>query len=39
LHAPIVETPNDENGTGMRTFIIRDLHRYYVAVNEARQSL
>jgi catechol 2,3-dioxygenase-like lactoylglutathione lyase family enzyme len=36
MGASIEEPPNDDNGTRMRTFVIRDFDRYYVAVNEAR---
>lgn len=34
--ASVEEEPNRDNGTGMRTFVIRDLDGYHVAVNEAR---
>ena len=36
LDAAIEESPNDDNGTGMRALVIRDPDGYYVAVNEAR---
>ncbi len=36
LDAAIEESPNNDNGTGMRAFVIRDPDGYYVAVNEAR---
>ena len=36
LGAPIEDSPNTNNGTGMRAFVVRDLDGYYVAVNEAR---
>ncbi|MEW5978913.1 MAG: VOC family protein [Acidobacteriota bacterium] len=32
----IEETPNTDNGTLMRAFIVRDPDGYYVAVNETR---
>ena len=34
LGAVIEETPNADNGTGMRAFVVRDPDGYYVAVNE-----
>lgn len=36
MSATVHETPNTDNGTGMRAFVIRDPDGYYVAVNEAR---
>jgi catechol 2,3-dioxygenase-like lactoylglutathione lyase family enzyme len=36
LGATIDESPNSDNGTGMRAFVLRDLDGYYVAVNEPR---
>lgn len=36
LDAEIPESPNTDNGTGMRAFVIRDPDGYYVTVNEAR---
>ena len=36
LDAATEESPNNDNGTGMRAFVIRDPDGYYVAVNEAR---
>lgn len=36
LGGPIEESPNTDNGTLMRAFVIRDPDGYYVAVNEAR---
>ena len=36
LGATIHESPNTDNGTGMRAFTVRDLDGYYVTVNEAR---
>ena len=36
LDAAIEESPNNDNGTGMRAFVVRDPDGYYVAVNEAR---
>ncbi len=36
LGAAIGERPNDDNGTFMRAFVVRDPDGYYVAVNEAR---
>lgn len=36
LGAVIDESPNANNGTGMRAFVVRDPDGYYVAVNEAR---
>jgi catechol 2,3-dioxygenase-like lactoylglutathione lyase family enzyme len=36
LAAPIEESPNTDNGTFMRAFVIRDPDGYYVAVNETR---
>lgn len=38
LEAPIEESPNTDNGTGMRAFVVRDPDGYYVAVNEAWDS-
>lgn len=35
LGATIHESPNTDNGTGMRAFVVRDPDGYYVAVNEA----
>ncbi len=37
LAATIHESPNTDNGTGMRAFLVRDPDGYYVAVNEARK--
>ena len=37
LDAPIVESPNTDNGTGMRAFVVRDLDGYYVTINELRE--
>ncbi len=34
LDSPIEESPNDNNGTGMRAFVIVDPDGYHVAVNE-----
>ncbi len=36
LGAPIEESPNTNNGTGMRAFVVRDPDGYYVAINDAR---
>ena len=36
LDATILESPNTNNGTGRRAFVVRDLDGYYVTVNEAR---
>lgn len=36
LGTAIEESPNTDNGTGMRAFVVRDPDGYYVAVNEAR---
>ncbi len=36
LGAEIVESPNTNNGTGMRAFMLSDPDGYYVVVNEAR---
>ncbi len=36
LGAAIEESPNTDNGTLMRAFVVRDPDGYYVAVNEAR---
>jgi catechol 2,3-dioxygenase-like lactoylglutathione lyase family enzyme len=36
LGASIVETPNNDNGTSRRAFVVRDPDGYHVAVNEAR---
>lgn len=36
LEATLLESPNTNNGTGMRAFTVRDPDGYYVAVNEAR---
>ncbi len=32
----MIESPNTDNGTGMRAFVVSDPDGYYVAVNEAR---
>jgi len=37
MGAVVEETPNTDNGTGMRAFVVRDPDGYYVAVNEARR--
>ena len=37
LGATVEESPNTNNGTGMRAFTIREPDGYYVAVNEARR--
>jgi hypothetical protein len=37
LGTRIEETPNSNNGTGMRAFVVRDPDGYYVTVNEARE--
>ena len=37
LRALVEEEPDTDNGTGMRTFVIRGLDGYHVAVNEARR--
>lgn len=34
LGAPIDESPNTDNGTGRRAFVVRDLDGYRVAINE-----
>jgi uncharacterized glyoxalase superfamily protein PhnB len=39
LGARIEESPNTNNGTGMRAFMLRDPDGYYIVVNEARTSL
>lgn len=36
LGAAIEESPNTDNGTFMRAFVVRDPDGYYVAVNETR---
>lgn len=36
LGATVHESPNVDNGTGMRAFVVRDPDGYYVTVNEAR---
>ena len=36
MGATIDETPNTDNGTGMRAFVLRDPDGYYVTVNEVR---
>ncbi|MEJ2237072.1 MAG: VOC family protein [Gemmatimonadales bacterium] len=36
MGATIDESPNTDNGTGMRAFVVRDPEGYYVTVNEAR---
>jgi catechol 2,3-dioxygenase-like lactoylglutathione lyase family enzyme len=38
LGAPIHESPNKNNGTGMLAFVVRDPDGYYVTVNEARDA-
>ncbi len=35
--AAIDESPNTDNGTGLRAFVVHDLDGYYVAINEARE--
>jgi catechol 2,3-dioxygenase-like lactoylglutathione lyase family enzyme len=35
LGATICESPNTDNGTGMRAFVVQDLDGYYVTVNES----
>ena len=35
LNAPVHESPNTDNGTGMRAFMLRDPDGYFVAINEA----
>jgi catechol 2,3-dioxygenase-like lactoylglutathione lyase family enzyme len=37
IGAAIEESPNDDNGTRLRAFVVRDPDGYYVAVNEARR--
>jgi catechol 2,3-dioxygenase-like lactoylglutathione lyase family enzyme len=37
LGAAIEESPNTDNGTGMRAFVVRDPDGYHVAINEARK--
>lgn len=39
LGANVVETPNRDNGTGMRAFMVRDLDGYFVVINEERRRL
>jgi catechol 2,3-dioxygenase-like lactoylglutathione lyase family enzyme len=34
LGGTIIETPNNDNGTSMRAFVVRDPDGYHVAVNE-----
>ena len=34
LGASVIETPNNDNGTSMRAFVVRDPDGYHVAVNE-----
>jgi catechol 2,3-dioxygenase-like lactoylglutathione lyase family enzyme len=36
MDATVHESPNTDNGTGMRAFVVRDPDGYYVTVNEAR---
>jgi catechol 2,3-dioxygenase-like lactoylglutathione lyase family enzyme len=36
MGAAIDESPNTNNGTGTRAFVVRDPDGYYVTVNEAR---
>lgn len=36
LSPNVHESPNTNNGTGMRAFVVRDPDGYYVTVNEAR---
>jgi predicted enzyme related to lactoylglutathione lyase len=38
LDSPIVESPSNDNGTGMRAFVILDPDGYHVAVNERRRA-
>lgn len=35
LDVEIVESPNTDNGTGLRAFMIRDPDGYYVVINDA----
>lgn len=37
LAATVQESPNTDNGTGMRAFVVSDPDGYYVTVNEARE--
>lgn len=37
MAATIHESPNADNGTGMRAFVVRDPDGYYVAINETRR--
>jgi catechol 2,3-dioxygenase-like lactoylglutathione lyase family enzyme len=37
LGASIIEPPNEDNGTSMRAFVVRDPDGYHVAVNETRR--
>jgi predicted enzyme related to lactoylglutathione lyase len=34
LGASIIETPNNDNGTSMRAFVVCDPDGYHVAINE-----
>jgi hypothetical protein len=36
LGTRIEETPNTDNGTGVRAFVIQDPDGYHVAINESR---
>ena len=38
LGATVHEPPNQDNGTGMRAFVVRDPDGYYVAINQARDN-
>jgi uncharacterized glyoxalase superfamily protein PhnB len=37
LGASIEESPNTDNGTSLRAFVVRDLDGYQVAINETRK--
>jgi len=37
LGAPIEESPNTDNGTGLRAFVVRDPDGYRVAINESHK--
>ncbi len=37
LASPIEESPNTNNGTGMRAFVVVDPDGYHVAINERRK--
>lgn len=39
LGAKVAETPNRDNGTGMRAFMVSDPDGYFIVINEGRRPL